>query len=38
MKYKIINKPNKNFSTIEQILYNRGIKENNILHYLNLSD
>jgi len=38
MKYELINKPNKNFSTIQQILYNRGIKENDILHYINLSD
>ena len=38
MKYQLINKPNKNFSTIQQILYNRGITENNITHYLTLSD
>ena len=38
MKYKLINKPNKNFSTIQQILYNRGIAEDDILHYINLSD
>lgn len=38
MKYELINKPNKNFSTIQQILYNRGILENEILHYINLSD
>ena len=38
MKYELINKPNKNFSTIQQILYNRGIAENEILHYINLSD
>ena len=38
MKYKLINQPNKKFSAIQQILYNRGIPENEILHYLNLSD
>lgn len=38
MKYELINQPNKNFSTIQQILYNRGIAEKDILHYLNLSD
>ena len=38
MKYELINKPNKNFSTIQQILYNKGIKENDIQHYINLSD
>lgn len=38
MKYQLINKPNKNFSAIQQILYNRGIAENEILHYVNLSD
>lgn len=38
MKYQLINKPNKNFLAIQQILYNRGIAENNILHYINLSD
>ena len=38
MKYKLINEPNKKFSTIQQILYNRGIAENKILHYINLSD
>lgn len=38
MKYELINKPNKNFSVIQQILYNRGIAEQDILHYINLSD
>ena len=38
MKYQLINKPNKNFSAIQQILYNRGIAENEISHYINLSD
>ena len=38
MKYQLINKPNQNFSTIQQILFNRGIAEKDILHYINLSD
>ena len=38
MKYELINKPNENFSAIQQILYNRGIAENEISHYINLSD
>lgn len=38
MKYKLINQPNKNFSAIQQILYNRGISIQDIPHYLNLSD
>lgn len=38
MKYKLINPPNKNFSIIQQILFNRGIKQNDIQHYLSLSD
>ena len=38
MKYQLINQPNKNFSAIQQVLYNRGIAENDILHYINLSD
>jgi len=38
MKYQFINQPNKNFSTIQQILYNRGIEKDDILHYMNLSD
>ena len=38
MKYQLINKPNEKFSATQQILYNRGIAENNIAHYLTLSD
>lgn len=38
MKYQLINNPNPAFSTIQQILYNRGIKEQDIPHYLSLSD
>ena len=38
MKYKLINKPNNKFSTIEQILFNRGISERDIPAYLHTSD
>ena len=38
MKYELINQPNKKFSAIQQVLYNRSIAENDILHYINLSD
>lgn len=38
VRYQLINKPNENFSTIQQILYNRGIAEDKISHYINLSD
>ena len=38
MKYQLINQPNKKFSTIQQILYNRGIAEDEVLHYMDLSD
>ena len=38
MKYQLINEPNKNFSTIQQVLYNRGIAKQDILHYINLSE
>ena len=38
VRYQLINKPNENFSTIQQILYNRGIAKDKISHYINLSD
>ena len=38
MKYQLINQPNEHFSAIQQILYNRGIAEKDIAHYINLSD
>ena len=38
MKYKLIKKINQNYSPIEQILTNRGIPFNEILHYLNTTD
>lgn len=38
MNIQLINPPNPKFSTIEQILYNRGIAEEDIKHYLNLRE
>ena len=38
MKYQLINEPNPKFSAKQQILYNRGIAEKDIEHYLSLSD
>ena len=38
MKYKLIKPINQNYSTIEQILTNRGIQFNEIHHYLNTAD
>lgn len=38
MKYQLINPINQNYSTIEQILTNRGIPKDNIYHYLNTTD
>ena len=38
MKYELINSINPNYSTIEQILTNRGIPLNQIKHYLNTTD
>ena len=38
MKYKLINEINKNYSTIETVLTNRGIKLEDIKHYLNTTD
>ena len=38
MKYKLINKPNNQFSAIEQILYNRGMSIDEIKNYLNLNE
>lgn len=36
MKYELINKPIFQFSPIEQILVNRGIKPSDLFHYLHL--
>lgn len=38
MRYELINPINSNYSTIEQILTNRGIKLEQIKHYLNTTD
>ena len=38
MNILLINKPNENFSTTEQIFYNRGISPEEIRHYVNLTD
>lgn len=38
MKYKLINKPNPKYNAKEQILINRGIKESELQHYMNLTD
>ena len=38
MKYELINKPIIQFSPIEQILVNRGIKPSDLFHYLHLCD
>ena len=38
MRYELINPINSNYSTVEQILTNRGIKLEQIKHYLNTTD
>ena len=38
MKYKLIKPINDNYSTIEQILINRGIQLNEVYHYLHTTD
>ena len=38
MKYRLIKPVNENYCTIEQILTNRGIKHEDIKHYLNTTD
>ncbi len=38
MNIQLINKPNPNWSTAEQIFYNRGIPQAEIKHYVNLTD
>ena len=38
MKIKLINTPNENFSTTEQILFNRGIQPNKMKQYINTTD
>ena len=38
MKYQLINSINQSYSTIEQILTNRGVPYNEVYHYLNTTD
>ena len=38
MKFELIQQPNKKYSALQQILINRGIKQEEVEHYLNLSD
>ena len=38
MKYQLINPINQSYSTIEQILTNRGVPYNEVYHYLNTTD
>lgn len=38
MKYELINNPNSKYTAKQQILINRGIKEEDIYHYMNTTD
>lgn len=38
MKYKLINTPNDKYNAKQQILINRGLKETDLNHYMNLTD
>ena len=38
MKYELINKPNEKYNAKQQILINRGLKEEDLAHYMNLTD
>ena len=38
MKYKLINSPNPKYSAKQQVLINRGIAEEDLIHYMNLTD
>ena len=38
MKYKLINQPNEKYNAKQQILINRGLKETDLNHYMNLTD
>lgn len=38
MKYKLINTPNDNYNAQVQVLTNRGLKEDEIQHYMNLTE
>ena len=38
MKYQLINTPNDKYNAKQQILINRGMKEEDLVHYMNLTD
>ena len=38
MKYELINTPNPKYNAKQQILINRGLKEKDLVHYMNLTD
>ena len=38
MKYKLINTPNEKYNAKQQILINRGMAEEDLVHYMNLTD
>ena len=38
MKYELINQPDDKYSAKQQIFINRGIKEEDLVHYMNLTD
>jgi single-stranded-DNA-specific exonuclease len=38
MKFQLINEPNNKYNTKQQILINRGVKEEDLIHYMNLTD
>jgi len=38
MKYELINTPNEKYNAKQQILINRGMKEEDLVHYMNLTD
>ena len=38
MKYKLINPPNNKYTAKGQILINRGMKEEDLTHYMSLTD
>ena len=38
MRYELINKPNEKYNAKQQILINRGLKEKDLVHYMNLTD
>lgn len=38
MKYELINKPNIKYNAKQQILINRGLKDEQLIHYMSLND